>query len=94
MTFQPLHDRVMVKPDVSQTHSASGLIILSGELKKPQTGTVIAVGTGSIDKKGNKQPLCVSVGDRVTVANWGDNEVQYEGAECYLVLEQDIVALG
>ena len=54
MALKPLGDRVIVKADEAEAQTASGLYLASESKEKPQTGTVIAVGEGKIDKDGNK----------------------------------------
>lgn len=93
MTFKPMHDRVLVKPDETRKETTSGLLLPDNLVEKSNKGVVLAIGTGRIDEKGNKHPLRVSEGDRVMVANWGEDEYQFEGDECYLVKESDIVGL-
>lgn len=93
MTFKPMHDRVLIKPDESRKETESGLILPDMLIEKSNKGVVIKVGTGRIDEKGNKHPLRVSEGDYVMVANWGEDEFEYEGNECYLVKESDIVGI-
>ena len=65
MALKPLGDRVIVKADEAETQTASGLYLASDEKEKPQTGTVIAVGEGKLDKDGNKVPVPVKEGDKV-----------------------------
>jgi len=88
MALKPLGDRVIVKADEAESQTASGLYLASEAKEKPQTGTVIAVGEGKIDKDGNKYPVPVAVGDKVIYGKYGGTEVTHEG-EDYLILRAD-----
>ena len=63
MTLKPLGDRVLVKPAPKEEKTASGLYISSGAQEKPQRGTVVAVGSGKIDMKGERIVPEVKPGD-------------------------------
>ncbi|MDO4183027.1 MAG: co-chaperone GroES [Coriobacteriia bacterium] len=88
MNLKPLGDRVIIKQDEAETTTAAGLFIASENKEKPQTGTVLAVGEGKLDKDGNKVPVPVSVGDRIIYGKFGGTEVEV-GGETYLILRAD-----
>ena len=50
MNLKPLGDRVILKQDEAEVTTASGLFLASDAKEKPQTGTIIAVGEGKMDK--------------------------------------------
>ena len=52
MALKPLGDRVIVKADEAVSQTAGGLFMAGDAKEKPQTGVVIAVGEGKIDKDG------------------------------------------
>ena len=84
MQLRPLGDRVLVKPDKAEQKTSAGLYISSGAQEKPQRGTVIAVGAGKLDDKGERIPIDVKVGDAVIYGKYGGNEVKVDG-EDYLL---------
>ena len=91
--IKPLEDRVVVQANEAETTTASGLVIPDTAKEKPQEGTVIAVGPGRIDDKGNRVPMDVSEGDTVIYSRYGGTEVKY-GGEDYLVLSaRDLLAV-
>ena len=93
MSLKPLDDRIVVKPSEAEQTTASGLVIPDTAKEKPQEGTVLAVGPGRIDDKGNRVPLDVKVGDVVLYSKYGGTEVRY-GGEDYLVLSaRDVLAV-
>ena len=56
-SLKPLADRVLVKPDEAEQKTASGLYIASNAQEKPQRGTIVAVGAGKVNDKGEKYLL-------------------------------------
>ena len=57
MSLKPLADRVLIKPDAVEQKTASGLYIASSAQEKPQRGTVVAVGAGKMNDRGERIPL-------------------------------------
>ena len=58
-SLKPLADRVLVKPDEAEQKTASGLYIASNAQEKPQRGTIVAVGAGKVNDKGERIPMDV-----------------------------------
>ena len=87
VAIKPLEDRIVVQANEAETTTASGLVIPDTAKEKPQEGTVLAVGPGRIDDKGNRVPIDVKVGDTVIYSKYGGTEVKYGGEE-YLVLSR------
>jgi chaperonin GroES len=93
VSIKPLEDRIVVQASEAETTTASGIVIPDTAKEKPQEGTVLAVGPGRIDDKGNRVPLDVAVGDVVLYSKYGGTEVRY-GGEDYLVLSaRDVLAV-
>ena len=93
MALKPLGDRVIVKADEAETQTASGLYLASDSKEKPQTGIVIAVGEGKLDKDGNRVPVPVKEGDKVIYGKYGGTEVTYEGEDVLILRADDIYAI-
>ena len=93
MALKPLGDRVIVKADEAESQTASGLSLASEAKEKPQTGVVVAVGEGKLDKEGNKIPVPVQVGDKVIYGKYGGTEVTYEGEDVLILRADDIYAI-
>ncbi len=93
MSLKPLGDRVILKADEAETTTASGLYLASDSKEKPQTGVVVAVGEGKLDKEGNLVPVPVKVGDRVIFGKYGGTEVHYEGEDVLILRADDIYAI-
>ncbi len=88
MNLKPLGDRVIIKADEVETKTATGLYIAKETKERPQTGEIVAVGEGKLDKDGNLVPVPVKVGDRVVYGKFGGTEIELDGAE-YLIMRSD-----
>lgn len=89
----PLFDNVLVKPLEAEGKTPSGIVLPETAKEKPQLGTVMAVGAGGFDDKGNKIPMVVKVGQKVMYKKWGGNEVKVGMEEWLLVEQKDILAI-
>ncbi len=91
-TFQPLGDRIVIKPVEQEEVSKGGLVLPDTARERPQEGEVIATGPGRLTDEGNRVPMELSVGDKVLYAKYAGTELK-EDDEDYLVLrESDILA--
>ena len=61
----PLFDGVIVERDEQKEVSRGGILIPEDTRENASTGTVIAVGEGALNDKGEVLPMKVNVGDRV-----------------------------
>lgn len=93
MNLKPLGDRVIIKQDEMEAKTSSGLYLAADSKEKPQTGTVLAVGEGRLDKDGNRLPVPVEVGDRVVFSKYGGNEVVCDDDDVLIVRADDIYAV-
>ncbi len=91
-TFQPLGDRIVIKPIEQEEVSKGGLVLPDTARERPQEGEVIAAGPGRLTDEGNRIPMELVVGDKVLYAKYAGTELK-EDDEDYLVLrESDILA--
>lgn len=88
MKFQPLGDRVLVKPIKEDQQSVGGIIIPDSAKEKPQQGNVEAIGTGGKDSNGNDIVFNVKAGDTVLLPKYGGTEIKLDG-ETFQILRQD-----
>ena len=93
MNLKPLGDRIIVKQDEAQETTAGGLYIAADAKEKPQTGVVLKVGEGKLDKDGNLVPVPVKEGDRVIYGKYGGTEVDVEGEKVLILRADDIYAV-
>ncbi|BCJ64498.1 hypothetical protein GCM10009779_15470 [Polymorphospora rubra] len=93
VAIKPLEDRILVQANEAETTTASGLVIPDTAKEKPQEGTVLAVGPGRIDEKGNRIPVDVQVGDTVVYSKYGGTEIKYAGEEYLVLSARDVLAV-
>ena len=88
MALRPLRDKVVVKPSAEEEKTAGGIFLPDTAKKKPQEGSVIAVGSGRLLDDGTVKALAVKVGDTVIYSKYGGTEVTIEGQD-YVLLDED-----
>ena len=93
MNFRPLHDRVLVRRVTAEEKTAGGIIIPDTAKEKPQEGEVIAVGSGTLNDKGELRALDVKAGDRILFGKWSGTEVKLDGEELLIMKESDIMGV-
>ena len=93
MEFKPMHDRVLVKQDDSETKTASGFIIPDSSVEKANKGTVIAVGPGKSTKDGAVIPVAVTIDEKVMFAPGTGIKVKVNGEEMLVLKEEEIIAI-
>ena len=91
--IRPLHNRLIVKRLDEDQKTAGGIIIPDTAKEKPQQGTVLAVGPGKRDDKGNVVRMTVQKGDRVLFSKYSGNEIKLDGEETLIVSEDDVLAI-
>jgi chaperonin GroES len=91
--FAPAGDRLLVKPELSADEKTpSGIIIPdSAKHEKPERGTVVAVGDGKRNEKGELIPVKFKVGDVVMFSKYGFDEVLLNDEEYYVISETSIL---
>jgi chaperonin GroES len=93
MNLRPLFDRVLIKPEMLEEISSSGLIIPDSVKKdKSKYGTVVAIGSGKVLEDGSVKAMTVAVGDRVLFRAGWDNEVVLHDVEYVLIPEAEVMA--
>ena len=93
MNIRPLHDRVIVTRLEEERKTASGIVIPDTAAEKPETGEVIAVGNGAVQKDGKVRPLEVKKGDKILFGKYSGQTVKVEGTEYLVMREDDIMGV-
>tara|TARA_B100000780_G_scaffold67301_1_gene44470 strand:- start:578 stop:856 length:279 start_codon:yes stop_codon:yes gene_type:complete len=88
INIKPLADRVLITPLDAETKTASGIYIPDSAKEKPQKGTVMAVGPGTIEN-----PITVKVGDSVLYGKYSGTELSHEGSDYLMMKESDLLAI-
>jgi chaperonin GroES len=86
--MKPLGTRVIIEPLVAEEKTQGGIIIPDSAKEKPQSGKVVAVGSGSKD-----EPMEVKVGDVVLYGKYSGTEINYESNDYLIMSQSDILAV-
>ena len=92
MKLVPLGDRVVLKQEVAEETTKSGIVLAGQSKEKPQQAEVVAVGPGGI-VDGKEVTMLVSVGDKVIYSKYAGTEVELDGVEYLVVKQNDILAI-
>ncbi|KAF9526398.1 hsp10-like protein [Crepidotus variabilis] len=89
----PLLDRVLVQRFKPETKTAAGIFLPQSATTNPlPEATVIAVGPGTPNKKGDLIPTTVKAGDRVLLPGWGGSSIKVGEEEYFLFRDSEILA--
>jgi chaperonin GroES len=87
--FIPLFERVLIKPNVVETKTETGIILPVESRKRPNSGTVVAIG-----HRVNANSECpVKVGDHVLYLRYSGMDVKVNSDLHHLVMANDLVAI-
>lgn len=90
--IQPLADRVLVRPDLAEEKTSSGIIIPDTAKEKPQRGTVVAAGPGKVEN-GTKIDMTVKNGDKILYGKYSGTEITLDGEDFLIMRESDILGV-
>ena len=93
MNIRPLHDRLVVRRLEEGEQTVGGIIIPDSAKEKPQRGTVIAVGSGTVRDDGTRVPLDVKPGDLILFGKYASQEITLDGAELLIMRENEVLAV-
>ena len=93
MNARPLHDRLIVRRLEEGEQKSGGIIIPDTAKEKPQRGTVIAAGSGRVQKDGKRIPLDVKAGDMILFGKYTSQEVKLDGEEYLIMREDEVLAV-
>ena len=91
--IKPLADRIVIKVVDDTQQTSGGIFIPDSAKEKPQKGEVIAVGSGKVNEKGEKQPLEVKVGEIVLYEKYAGSEMKVDGQVVKILSEKDILGV-
>ena len=94
--YKPLSNRVFIEPVAEEKMSKGGIVLPdSADKKKQSRGTVIAIGPGRLNDKGERMPMSVAVGQSVLFKEpWGEeNKIEDGDKKYFLVEEEDVLAV-
>ncbi len=90
--IRPLNDNVVLKKEKLLNQTASG-IVLSQKEEETEYATVVAIGEGTRNEKGELVPVCVAVGEKVIYKSYSPTKIKLDGEEYLIVSCKDILAV-
>ena len=93
MKLKPLGDRIVVKAAPHEEKTKGGLVLPETVKEKPVEGIVVAVGEGKVLESGKRQPMDVSVDDRIIYSKYSGTEVKLDGEDFLVISERDVLAV-
>ncbi|HBG59574.1 MAG TPA: co-chaperone GroES [Anaerolineaceae bacterium] len=93
ISLKPLGSRLVVEPIEEEEVTSGGIVLPETAKEKPQKGTVLAIGPGDRNDKGERIPMDVKVGDKVLYAKYAGTEVKYDGKKLLILRESDVLAI-
>ena len=89
--IKPLSDYVVLEKVPSE--KKVGSIVLTSEKKQGNVATVIAVGPGKRNEKGELLPISVKPGEKVIYREYSGTDYEEEGHKYLLLKNEDILAV-
>ena len=94
MNFKPLSNHIFLEPLAEEKMTKSGIVLPeTADKEKPIMGTVLAIGPGKKNDKGELQPMSVAVGDKVLFKKYGPDDIEVDGKKYLVGDEDDILAI-
>ena len=96
MDLKPIGDRIIVRREASDERTSGGIILPDAAKKKPQKGTILAVGPGKLNlKDGTHMPMTLKVGDVVLFTSWAGDEFKdnKKAGEVLVMHETDVMVV-
>lgn len=93
MNCRPLHDRLVVRRLEDGESTIGGIIIPDSAKEKPQRGTVVAVGNGTVRDDGTRVPLDVKPGDLILFGKYASQEITLDGEALLIMRENEVLAV-
>ena len=93
ISIKPLGNRVVVEPIEQEEVTSGGIVLPETAKEKPQKGTVLSVGPGDRNDKGDRVEMDVAEGDTVLFAKYAGTEIKIDGNKLLIMRESDLLAI-
>lgn len=93
MQLKPLGSHIVLEPVDQEKMTKSGIVLPENASEKPTQGTIVAVGPGKRNEKGEIIAMSVKVGDRVLFKKYGPDEIELDGKKYLVGDEDDVLAI-
>lgn len=92
-SFKPLQDHILIRQEGESDRTPGGLYIPAIAQDKPAKGTILAIGSGLRNKKGNIKPLDVKVGEQVMYSPHGGSKITLNGEDFIILREEEVLGV-
>ena len=93
MTIRPVGDKIVIKVIEDAEQTSGGIFIPDSAKEKSQKGEVIAVGTGKMTEKGEREPMDVKVGEVVLFAKYAGTDVKVSDETLKIMSVSDVLGV-
>lgn len=94
MNVRPLGDKLIVQREEAATMTESGIYLPESAKDKPKQGTVIALGSGILNRDtGDYIPFTVKKGDTVIFSSYSGTEIKVNDSDYLIMTEEDILGI-
>jgi chaperonin GroES len=93
MNLRPILDKIIVKPQNAETETKGGIILANAKNEGIIKGTILAVGKGKYDDKGNFISVEVPVGAEILFNKGAGTSFKHEEEEFITLTENEIIAV-
>ncbi|HRX86594.1 MAG TPA: co-chaperone GroES [Phycisphaerae bacterium] len=93
MKMKPLGDNVIVKRIEADDVTAGGIYLPDTAKEKPKRGTIMAVGSGKLNNKGQRSVMQLKKDDQVLFTSYAGTEVKIDGDDFLIMSESDVLAV-
>ena len=91
--LKPLGDRLVIRPTPREEMTKSGIVLPDTAKERPQEGTILAVGPGRTLDDGSKEPIEVSVGQKILSQKYAGTEFKLDDEELLILSQKDVLAV-
>jgi len=89
--FIPLFDRILVERFAPELKTKGGVLLPEKSQGKVLEATVLAVGPGARNDKGDFIPPSVKIGEKVLLPEYGGTKINFDDKEYYIFRDADIL---
>jgi len=93
MSVRPLEDRILIKPSMAESKTASGIFLPESAKEKPMHGKVVALGPGKLLDNGERIKPGVKKGDVVVFGKYSGSEVEIKNIKHLIVRESELLGV-
>ncbi len=91
--LKPLGDRLVIRPTPREEMTKSGIVLPDTAKERPQEATILAVGPGRTLDDGSKEPIEVSVGQKILFQKYAGTEFKLDEEELLILSQKDVLAV-